>query len=101
MDMMAQLRDRINRRRAGISGSRQMDADNDKKASDLPPTPTLAKSLTMPNVKTGSAAIIADDEDEELGASPISMGGIANALRAKASNMSPESDDDDDDWEDD
>jgi len=92
MDMMAQLRDRINRRRAGISGARNAEADAEK-TSDLPPTPRMDKALTMPNLSTSKS-----DDADDLGPSPISMGGIANALRAKASNMQSDSDDDDD-WE--
>ena len=93
--MMAQLRERINRRRAGISGARTAEADREKKTSDLPPTPSLDKALTMPNLKMGEAA--STDEAEDLSPSPISMGGMANALRAKASKLA-ESDDDDDEW---
>jgi len=93
MDMMAQLRDKINRRRAGISGGRAAEADMVKTA-DLPPTPSMQKAATMPNLTKNDDG----DKDGDLGPSPISMGGIANALRAKAANMA-DSGSDDDDWE--
>ena len=95
-DLMAALKERMNLRRKGISGSRKgpeeegaagMDA-----GSSLPPMPTIGeRSQTMPVLPSSSR----DDDDD----GPISMGGgMKAALQRTASNRPPS--DDGDDWSD-
>ena len=99
-DMMASLKESLNRRRKGISGARKMSGDGQGDASGSadergPPTPRFSKAATMPALGERSTA----DDDDDL-TSPISMAGMRKSLVAAAANRRPsESADDDDDWE--
>ena len=88
-DLMSQLKKRMSLRRMGISGARK--AEDDAGATGDKPKPSpMDKAVSMPAMlKSG-----------ELPESPISMAGMASALKAAASNR-PESDDDEDNWDDD
>ena len=54
--------------------------------------PSLSKAMTMPDMSAAKRG--ADD------AAPISMAGIASALKAAASNRADDDDDDDEHWSD-
>ena len=87
-DLMSALKARMDLRRKGISGARKDDADGEGGGATgdfKPPPPKAWKS--MPNLASGR-----DD-------SPISMAGMASALKAAASNMHES--DDEENWDDD
>ena len=92
MDLMSALKQRMSLRRAGISGSRKDEEEGgtgDAKPSGIP---ALTKSQTAPSVMGPKGGDGLDD-------GPISMSGMASALRAAASNIKEE-DGDEGDWSD-
>ena len=96
-DLMSALKERMNLRRKGISGARKDDADGDAATGDVPEPPhklnMASKTQSMPSLMPSHA----DGDDE----SPISMAGMANALKAAASNSHLHAGSDDDgDWSD-
>ena len=97
-DLMSALKERMNLRRKGISGARKDDADGeaarDADAVPAPPKPSMAsKTQSMPSLMPSHA----DGDDE----APISMKGMASALKAAASNSHlRDGSDDDGDWSD-
>ena len=92
---MSALKERMNLRRKGISGARKEEG-KEGGTGDAGGPPSLGKSMTMPSVMPS----MAEEDDGGAPAAPISMAGIASALKAAASNR-PASDDDDDEWSDD
>ena len=93
-DLMSALKERMSLRRKGISGARKDDADGDSSTGDGPSAPPPpARSMTMPTVLPSMA--------EEPDDAPISMKGMASALKAAESNASMRAGSDDDgDWSD-
>jgi hypothetical protein len=90
-DLMSALKERMNLRRKGISGARK--DEEDLATADAPAKkPPMARSMTMPMTLPS----MAEDDDNDA---PISMSGMASALKAAASNR-PASDDDSE-WSDD
>ena len=88
-DLMSALKARMDLRRRGISGSRKAEEEG---AATADAKPALHKSMTMPTVLPSAKA--------DSGDAPISMAGIASALKAAASNRKDASDDDEE-WSDD
>ena len=88
-DLMAALKERMNLRRKGISGARKEEEGGGQATGDAPRPPT--KSMTMPTLLPSQ---------QEPADSPISMKGMASALKAAASNRKDDDDGDDGDWSD-
>ena len=87
-DLMSALKARMDLRRKGISGARKDDADGEGGGATADFKPPLDKAWkSMPNLASGR-----DD-------SPISMAGMASALKAAASNRHES--DDEENWDDD
>lgn len=97
-DLMSALKERMNLRRKGISGARKDeaesaatgDADESPKGFRPPQMDSRDRASTMPNISE------VDTPDQ-----PISMAGMANALKAAESNRNVlGSDDDEEEWSD-
>ena len=88
-DLMSALKARMDQRRRGISGARKAEEEDGGTADARP---SLSKAMTMPDMSAAKRG--ADD------AAPISMAGIASALKAAASNRADDDDDDDEHWSD-
>jgi len=104
-DLMSALRERMQLRRKGISGSRkgveEEQGGNGPGGADdnpVPRMPGIAEPRGGEVAESGSTAV--DDDDD----APISMGNIRKSLQASQANLlakEPAADDDDGDWSDD
>ena len=95
-DLMSALKERMNLRRKGISGARKDEEEGASKTGDVPRPPGPPKSMSMPAVLPSQAV-----EEGEVPDAPISMKGMASALKAAASNRDLLGEEQDDgDWSD-
>ena len=78
-DLMSALKERMNLRRKGISGSRKEEGDAQATGDARP---TLDKHSSMPTLLPSQRS----GDDPGVPDAPISMAGMASALKAAASN---------------